>query len=65
MSSEIGNKITYSGELSIDYDNGIITFTSQDTRILRVTHLPLPIGVTIDMVALPELTSYGPHIATR
>ena len=58
--SELDNKITYSGELSIDYEHGIITFTSQGTRILRVTHLPLPIGVTIDMVALSDLTSYGP-----
>jgi hypothetical protein len=62
MASELGSKTTWIGELEIDHDNGVITFTASGVRILRVTHLPepLPLGVIVDMVALPELTSYGP-----
>ena len=53
----------YDGRLWIDPDEGTVTFTTRDgTRILRVTHLrkPTPDGVMIDMVSLPNLTSYTP-----
>jgi hypothetical protein len=51
-----------SGQLVVDRENGVITFYVEGVRILRITHLPDPIpnGVTIDLVALPALTSYTP-----
>jgi hypothetical protein len=60
-------KITeaYQGELEIDYKNGVVTFKTRVGRIrlLRVTHLPdpIPAGMSIDLVALPALTSYTPQ----
>lgn len=48
--------------LQIDRDNGVITVMSHGVRILRVTHLPdpIPANTSIDIVALPALTSYTP-----
>lgn len=64
----------YEGVLRIDPDEGIAIFTTNATfglksrelkpsiRILRITHLPDPIppNYSIDIVALPALTSYTP-----
>lgn len=46
----------------IDRDNGVITVSSHGIRLLRITHLPDPVpqNVSIDIVALPALTSYTP-----
>jgi len=58
----------YWGTLDIDHVNGVVTFTFNGRRLLRITHLPdpIPAGKTIDLVALEALTSYtpipdGPH----
>ena len=51
------------GELHIDTENGVITFKNAwNDTILRVTHLrePIPANVMIDLVSLPNLTSYTP-----
>jgi hypothetical protein len=50
----------YNGQLKIDYDNGTVDFEWHNIRLLRVTHLPDPVpdNVSIDLVALPALTSY-------
>jgi hypothetical protein len=54
--------------LEIDQDTGIATFTTRGLvhgspiRVLRVTHLPVPVpeGVSIDLVAIRNVTSYTP-----
>ena len=58
----------YQGTLDIDRANGVVTFTFNGRRLLRITHLrePIPAGKSIDLVALDALTSYtdipdGPH----
>lgn len=50
------------GRLIVDRDNGVITFEVEGVRLLRITHLPdpIPAGTSIDLVALPALTSYTP-----
>jgi hypothetical protein len=50
------------GHLEIDLDNGVATFTSGGIRVLRITHLPDPIpkGMSIDVTAISQLTSYTP-----
>jgi hypothetical protein len=58
----------YEGTLEIDQDTGIATFTTRGLvhgsliRVLRVTHLPTPVpeGVSIDLVAIRNVTSYTP-----
>ena len=48
----------------IDRDNGVITVTSHGVRLLRITHLPDPVpqDVSIDIVAIENLTSYTPIV---
>jgi hypothetical protein len=54
--------VPLSGQLIVDRDNGVIIFEAEGVRLLRITHLPDPIpdGISIDLVALPALTSYNP-----
>jgi len=56
------SKVAYQGVLEIDYANGTITFNSGGIRVLRVTHLdtPVPKGMSVDMVAIRNVTSYSP-----
>jgi len=51
-----------SGQLIVDRENGVIIFEVEGIRLLRITHLPDPIpdGISVDLVALPALTSYNP-----
>lgn len=60
--AEAKMKQVLQGHLEIDRANGVATFTCGSFRILRVTHLPDPIppNYSIDIVALPALTSYTP-----
>ena len=50
----------YNGTLHVDTDKGIAIFTHDKGRLLRVTHLPVPIpeDVSIDVVAISNITSY-------
>jgi hypothetical protein len=54
--------IRHDGTLLIDPDEGTIQFIQYGTTVLNITHLPVPIppDKTIELVALPALTSYLP-----
>jgi hypothetical protein len=54
--------VRYSGELIIDHENGTIQFLQYGSTLLNITHLavPVPINRSIEIVALPALTSYNP-----
>jgi hypothetical protein len=62
----------YEGELVIDHDNGVVTFSQGsdpvdgEAILLRVTHLPTPVpdNVYIDLVAIRNVTSYTPLALT-
>jgi hypothetical protein len=60
---EAKSMVIYNGQLKIHYNNGTIDFESGGIRVLRVTHLPdpIPAGSSINLVALPALTSYTPQ----
>ena len=62
VKAEAKTKQILKGHLEIDLANGTATFTSGGFRVLRITHLPDPVpqNVSIDIVALPALTSYTP-----
>lgn len=53
----------YQGALYIDVERGTVSFWDKHgNRILRVTHLdvPIPDNVSIDVVAIKQVTSYTP-----
>jgi hypothetical protein len=56
------NKQVFKGSLEINYDDGVIYFHADSGQtVLRVTHLKhLRRGAGVDMVAVPNLTSYPP-----
>jgi hypothetical protein len=53
----------HDGTLEINPEEGTIKFIQYGTIILNITHLrtPIPPNMTIELVALPALTSYQPH----
>jgi hypothetical protein len=59
---EAKRKLILQGHLHIDYDQGTATFVSGGITVLRVTHLPTPVppNVSIDLVAIRNVTSYTP-----
>jgi hypothetical protein len=59
----IESRVYTDGELHIDLINGTATFRDHfGAIILRVTHLPTPVpsNVSIDLVAIRNVTSYTP-----
>ena len=53
----------HEGALYIDTERGVVSFlTKNGQRLLRVTHLstPVPKDVSIDIVAIHNVTSYTP-----